>query len=277
MPSKKELGHHYRVTTLALLARLGYATTRQIAKAVFGVCDHSSRKMAGRTIRWLIERNLVVEKRDGDSVAGERMIALNRAGVDFLAREKPLPGGHAHARDWLRHAHAHRTACNSVYSAFAGDERDIDLGYTELEIRAGEVPMELAVFRYRMEDQVLQKIPDLLLHFHSNHGKPYWVEVENSWRGAKDFTKLIDFLRAMFNQPTPPVCAVWFVVTSQGANSIGKRLLSALAHGPRSGASRRSKELDARILANHILLSVLDQDTLELTDLELQPCEFSTP
>jgi predicted transcriptional regulator len=105
MASKMQQGRDYRSKTLMLLARLGYATTRQVAMAIWGSCNLSNRKMAGRTIRWLIQRGYVVEKRDGDSVAGERMVALTRAGAALLAEVMPLPGNRSHARDWLPTQH----------------------------------------------------------------------------------------------------------------------------------------------------------------------------
>ena len=44
MMNKQRQGQIYRVNTMRLLARLGYASTRQIARAVWAGCDESSRK-----------------------------------------------------------------------------------------------------------------------------------------------------------------------------------------------------------------------------------------
>ena len=55
--NKRTQGHIYRAQTLRLLAHLGYASTRQVTKAVWRECDESSRKMAGRTLRWLLEHS----------------------------------------------------------------------------------------------------------------------------------------------------------------------------------------------------------------------------
>lgn len=103
MKSKQQIGHEYRAKTLKFLARVGYATTRQIARAVLGVCDISSRKMAGRTIRSLLALGYLVQKRDGDSIAGEMMLALNRAGVAALAELVEMPNGRAHVTGFVMH------------------------------------------------------------------------------------------------------------------------------------------------------------------------------
>ncbi len=74
METKQQIGRRYRLMTLELLTRLGYATTRQVATGVFSDTEVSSRKMAGRTIRRLKRDGLIVNKRVGGSVAGEMMI-----------------------------------------------------------------------------------------------------------------------------------------------------------------------------------------------------------
>lgn len=267
MKSKQQIGREYRAKTLKFLARVGYATTRQIAMAVLGSCDMSGRKMAGRTIRSLFALGYLVKKRDGDSVAGEMMLALNRAGVAALAELAEMPHGRAHARDWLRHAHKHRTACNSVYAAVTRG-LDEDIGWSELEIRAGSAPAKLSAFSYIDDDGIsLQKIPDLLLH---GFAGPIWVEVENTWRGARDMQKLVCFLRRIFGRPVSLVEKVWFVVTAPGAKTIGERLHKALTHQQDSGYPRQIRELDAKILSEHLAIFQLDIDLLELTRLPLQ-------
>ena len=266
MKSKQQIGREYRVRTLKFLACVGYATTRQISMAVLGECDVSSRKMAGRTIRSLLTLGYLVKKRDGDSVAGEMILALNRAGVAALAEFVELPDGRAHARDWIRHAHKHRTACNSVFAALT---RGLDehIGWSELQIRAGSAPARLSAFNYKDDEgNSLQKIPDLLLHGASG---PIWVEVENGYRGARDFQKLVWFLRRIFEHPSPLVEKIWFVVTASGAKNIGKRLRVALTHLPDSGYPRQIRELDARILSERLAVYRLDADLLRLTPL---PC-----
>jgi len=271
MESKQQIGRQYRINTLFLLTRLGYATTRQIAAGVFGKCDVSSRKMAGRTVRALLDRGYLVAKREGDTVAGEQMVALTRAGATAIAKAAPLPASRGHARDWLRHAHEHRTVCNSVFAAMLGG-LDWHLGWTELEIRAGLAPPELSLFQYRDGDgHCLQKIPDLLLdgpeELDGQVRRPTWIEVENAYRGARDFTKLVWFLRRIFGRPAPPIEMVWLVVTSPAAKNIGKRLHAAMTHSLSSGYPCQIKELDARILANHIKVKQLDPDQLTLSSL----------
>jgi len=266
MPSKQAIGRDYRAKTMMFLARAGYATTRQVARAVMGACDVSGRKMAGRTIRRLRQLGLLVEKRDGDSIAGEQLVALNRSGVRALAETAPLPDGRPHARDWLRHSHKHRTACNSVFASMLRG-LDHDPGWTELEIRAGVAPAHLSAYQFRDDDGNLQqKIPDLLLH--STTGL-IWCEIENSWRGAKDFRKLVAFLRNMFDAPSPAVERVWFVTTAPVAKTIGKRLHAALTHDADSGYPRQVRELDARILKSCIAVFHLDPELLQLTPIDV--------
>lgn len=256
--NKREQGMHYRVQMLRALARLGYATTRQLAKIVWGRCDGSTRKMAGRTLRWLLDSGYIVTRRDADSVNGEQLAAVTIAGATWLARNgDPLPYGKAHARDWLRHAHSHRTACNSVYAAATGLYPN-RCAWSELEIRAGLAP--LGQLEYSFDGAVLGKIPDVLLELPAGLA---WVEVENSYRSDKDVAKVLASMRAMVIDKR--VTEVHFIITAPGAKSIGTRLRKALTHGPDSGWPRQVKELDARILAQYVKVSTLNSETLELS------------
>jgi hypothetical protein len=258
--SKRTRGNAYRVNTLRLLARVGYASTRQVARAVWWRCDESTRKMAGRTLRWLLERGYIVTRRDGDSINGEQLAAVTAAGAAWLAENgDPLPYGKAHARDWLRHAHSHRTACNSVYAAMCGLFPDT-AAWSELEVRAGLAPV--CKLEYTLDGVDTVKVPDLIA---DRADGLEWVEVENTWRSDKDLAKLIESMRAMFRGNGKGISCVHFVVTSPGAKTIGNRVRKALTHGPDSGWPRQVKELDARILANHIKVSQLDHETLTLT------------
>lgn len=257
--SKRTRGHAYRVNTLRLLARLGYASTRQVARAIWWRCDESTRKMAGRTLRWLLERGYIVTRRDGDSINGEQLSAVTAAGAAWLAEHgEPLPWGKAHARDWLRHAHSHRTACNSVYTAMCGLFPD-SVAWSELEVRAGLAP--ICKLEYCVDGIDTVKIPDLIAD-HANGVE--WVEVENTWRSDKDLQKMIESMRAMFRSSKGISC-VHFVITSPGAKTIGQRLHKAMTHDMDSGWPRQVKELDARILATRIKVSQLDPETLTLT------------
>lgn len=248
-----------------LLSRLGYATTRQIAVCLFGGCSVSERKQASRTLSYLIAGGYLVEKRNLGVVSGERMVALTRSGVLALGEHTELMGHKHHARDWLRHAHSHRTACNSVWAAcFRGL---LSPGWTELEIRSGLAPEALAMFNFKpIIGDVQQKIPDLLLTSYcgATFPTPIWVEVENTWRNGKDLRKLISFLRAMFYVKEPPISQVWFIVTSSGAIGISKRLRAAMAHGPKSEASLTIRELDSRIIEHHVRFFEQDHLTLDL-------------
>lgn len=257
--NKREQGMQYRVLVLRALARLGYATTRQLAKMVWWRCDDSTRKMAGRTLRWLLNRGYIVTRRNGDSVNGEQLAAVTATGATWLAENgAPLPYGKAHARDWLRHAHSHRTACNSVYTATVGLFPD-GCAWSELEIRAGLSP--LGQLQYRsLEGEVLNKIPDVIL---DRPNGLVWVEVENSWRSDKDLAKMVASMRAMAADKR--ITEVHFIITAPGSTTIGRRLRKALTHGPESGWPRQMKECDARLITQYIKVFTLNDDTLELS------------
>lgn len=191
--------------------------------------------------------------------SGELLYALNRAGVDVIKQHgNSLVAGKAHARDYLRHAHNHRSACNSVYVAWP-----IDDVFSELSVRTGEC--DLTRFEYRHEEAQIAKIPDLVA---VEDGRFVWIEVENSWRGEGDLAKLIDCLRTMFGRDHR-ISRMHFVVTSPAARTIGKRIKNRLTHGPESGWPRQIKELDARILAQHLAVSELNPETLELREMAL--------
>lgn len=258
----RELGAAYRVKTLKLLAALGYASTRQVARHLWGRCDESSRRMARRTLAWLHKNKMVVSRREGDGLSGathELLFALNRAGVDALKRfGEALVAEKSHARDYIRHAHSHRSACNSVFVAWP------TYVWSELSVRAGEC--ELPGFDYRYEGERIKKIPDLVAD--AGDGKFEWIEVENSWRGDRDLVKLIECLRTMFERDNR-ISRMHFVVTAPAAKTIGRRIKKRLTHGPESGWSRQVKELDARILAQHLAVSELDPETLQLRAIPL--------
>lgn len=273
MTSKQQIGHDDRVATMTLLTRLGYASTRQVAMGTYGACTASTRCMASRMLRDLLGRGLLVEKRDGDTINGERLVALSRAGVNALAQTAPLPAGRKHGRDWLRHAHSHRTASNSVFVAHAGlQSTNFHHGRTELEIQCGQAPDQLVPFHFRNDGELHQKIPDLLLSGAPGTA-PTWVEVENSWRSARDFRKLLGFLRSVFGMPAPPVRKVLFVSTSAASRSIGERLRAAMSHEHGSGYSRLVQERDRRILDGHIEVMRLDADLMTLCPVALYGSE----
>lgn len=260
--NKREQGMQYRVAALEALAHMGYATTRQIAMSLWGTCDGSSRKMAGRTLRWLSAKGYIVTKRDGDNVNGEQLSAVTAAGANWLATNgNPLPFGKAHARDWLRHAHSHRTACNSVYSSTMR-ELSPNCVWSELEIRAGLAP--LTHINYSHDGTEQKKIPDVLLRLPKGF---VWIEVEHSWRSDKDLAKVVASMRAMISDKR--IAHACFVITSSSAKTIGQRLRKALTHDSQSGWPRQVKELDAKILSGFMSVSTLNNDTLEM-----QPVKF---
>lgn len=257
--NKREIGQRHREETLVLLALVGYASTRQVARWVWDRCDNSTRKMAGRVLRRLLADGLIVAKRDNDDVNAEQLVALTKRGASEVAGLMPLVSGKVHARDYLRHAHKHRTMCNSVLVALP---RSLEAGYSELEVRSGKAP--LCSFEYHHVDggAIVSKIPDLIAE-HTN-GALEWFEVENTWRSDADLSKVVDFMRALFAQPGE-VARVHFVITDKRAKSIGERLRKRLTHGPESGWPRQIKERDARILAQHIAVSELNHDDLTLS------------
>ncbi|MDO3510591.1 hypothetical protein Q3P06_01575 [Ralstonia pseudosolanacearum] len=255
---KRQQGRHYRREALFALARLGYATTRQLARLLHGNCAESAVKMTGRTLRWLRDEGFVVAKRDGDSVTGELLVAVNARGAAWLSEQgEPLPRDKTHARDWLRHAHSHRTACNSVFVALTVQSPELAL-WSELEVRGKMAPLHS--IKYLFDNQEVGKVPDLLLE---TPGGLEWVEVENSWRRERDLDKMVASMRTMFRSSTANLARVHFVVTVLSAKTIGQRLRRKLTHHD-FAYSAPIRELDARILAQHVIVSTLDHERLEL-------------
>lgn len=239
----------HRLRAMIALSRLGYASSRQLARIVWGKITASSLRQAQRMIAVLSDERLIVVRRD--SMACQQMVALTASGVRWLSFE--IPGDKAHARDWLRHAHAHRTACNSVFAAIGAPA----YGYTELEIQSQQAPCK----------SLYHKVPDLLLTDSSGWT---WIEVEHSYRSAKDFEKVIQWLRWVFHDGNSQVREVWFVITRPGASTISQRLQAALTHQDfRDGTARQIRELDSRILHQHLKIWRLDHDSLELEPVPL--------
>ncbi|KKI12317.1 hypothetical protein XA67_20250 [Comamonas thiooxydans] len=260
-PTKKELGQIYRQRTLELLARLGYATTRQIARGVFGSCSISKRKMIGRTLIWLIEARFVVTKRLGESLFcrnNEAIYALTEAGAAAargLGAE--MVANKAHGRDYLRHEHAHRTMCNSVFCALEG------AAFSELEVRANEAPLTFVEVD-SSDFGVFKKIPDLIAKT-SDKTKLIWVEVENAYRSSKDLEKMLVAMRVMYqNREKFQLSHVLFVVTNDGATNIGSRLRERLLHERETGASVLLKRLDKEILGGFVRVATLDHEHMVL-------------
>lgn len=255
--NKREIGRANRELIFELLAQVGYATTRQVAQYVWSRCDNSTRKMAGRMLRRLLADGHIVAKRDNDDINAEQLVALTKKGaLEASGLNAHLPDGKVHARDYLRHAHRHRTACNSVFVALPVDW----IVHSELYVRAKKAP--IPSFEYHFEDAAVRKIPDLVAEHPDNTIE--WFEVENTWRSDVDLAKAVAFMRTLFSQPGQEVDRVHFVITDKRATSIGQRLRARLTHGPESGWPRQVKELDARILAKHIRVSLLDSDSLTL-------------
>lgn len=217
--------------------------------------------MASRTLRTLLERRLVVSKRGGQGVNRvnhEMLFALTQTGVEEVRRlGVQMANDKVHARDYIRHAHMHRTVCNSVYAALAGTRR-----WSELQVRSGESPVPK--FDYLVKEQKLCKIPDLVM---ADGAGFEWIEVENSWRNEADLIKVVDCMRVMFLEPDS-ITRMHFVVTAVGARHIGQRLKKRLTHTDFS-FHPRIRSVDALILARHLRISELNLNTLELTDLPL--------
>lgn len=219
--------------------------------------------MAERTLRSLRDDGYIVSCREGNSIHGEQLSALNRKGAELLSTiAVELPGGKHHARDWLRHAHKHRTACNSVFAAmYSRAESLAGSLWSELEVRARLAPLN--AFKYGHEGVVQDKIPDLISR--CSDGLE-WIEVENAYRSDGDLQKVVAFMRGLFHpDASAGVARVHFIITSNGANSIGARLRKAMTHDAHSAWPRQIKERDTDILAKRIRVSMLDADTLTLT------------
>lgn len=255
----KQQGKLYRKDVLTLLARVGYASTRQIAKGVWKRCDVSTRKMAGRTLRWLLDERLIVSRRESKGVINvnsELLYALTSKGAMEARRVgSPLVAEKIHARDFLKNSHSHRTACNSVFVALPNE-----VVWSELEVRA-RIP-RLHSFRYTFEGTEISKIPDLIAVTPDNRWE--WIEVENSWRSEKDLLKVRDCIRAMFRRESH-IAHMHFVVTVPGARTIGTRL-TKLMSSENFDEFVLTGELDTRILENHIKVSILNHETMTLTE-----------
>lgn len=254
--NKKELGEHRRKRAIELLARTGYASTRQIAFFLHGSCTESTRRMTRNTMGWLAKNKLVVSKREGTGVINvntEMLFALNAAGVQ-AARDLGVepPGGKLHARDYLRHAHSHRTACNSVFANLAA--RGIEV-WSELEVQSEQAPLKTHEF-WSSDDERLGKTPDLLVRRQQGLA---WVEVENAWRSEKDLQKMVDAMRSLFEQEIAE--SFHFYVTNAGGMRIRQRLMQKLTHGPESGWDASTRLLDER-LKRHIVVAAVDPETL---------------
>lgn len=271
MATKREIGFAYRVNALRVLSRLGYATTRQLARLILGGCDANQRKMVGRTLRWLSDNRYIVLRRNNDSINGEQLSALTTAGARWLLQhQEVLPGRKAHGRDWLRHAHSHRTACNSVFAAFGALAQEDT--FSELEVREDRCP--ISKFKFMLDNAEYLKIPDLVRKIETDEDVDAyeWIEVENSWRNDKDLLKMVNCMRAMFYNRNK-IFRVRFVVTSPAARSIQKRITKLMTHKADSGFSRIIRELDARILRDHLVFSELDHENLTLESLNLSPAK----
>jgi len=260
--ASRVLAVEHREATLQFIARVGYATVRQVARGVWGKADKSARMGAGRSLRWLLERNLVTRKRDGDTASCEYLYALTRAGVTALnGLDVSLPGGKAHGRDWLRYAHAHRNACNDVFASMYASKvlKETEMKvYSELEIRAGTAPV--CNLEYKSADgSRFSKIPDLLIV--GPRDRVTWIEVENAYRNDRDLQKVLSMMRAEALTEKPRVNQFVFYITAKGAVRIGERLKNALKPDP--GAAHGSiAAADTRILREMLFVFAIDRDTL---------------
>jgi len=262
--SKKQQGEQNRIKVMLFLAHVGYASLRQIAKAIWRRTDASALVMASRTVKWLTEQKLVVTKQD--SVTTQLLIALSKKGVDWLAlNDLELPDGKRHPRDWLRHAHAHRTACNSVYAILYSGDYLAPKIWSELEVRAEVSPVFEQKFGIKRDafsiEEIHAKIPDLVLE--DNDGIE-WIEVENCSRSDADFEKLIIAIRYMCFVKNSKISRVHIVIANAAAQRFRIRLKEHLASG--FGAfTAKQKARNQKLLRNgFIKFSRLNHTTLEL-------------
>jgi len=259
--ASRALAVEHREAILQFIARVGYTTTRQVAMAVWHKADKSARMCAGRSLRWLIGRNLLMRKRDGETASCEYLHALTRAGVLALnGLDISLPGGKAHGRDWLRYAHSHRNACNDVFALLYASEQAKAAQvavYSELEIRASLAPLSKLDYKHT-DGSRFSKIPDLLL---VGPGGVGWVEVENAYRNDRDLNKMLAMMRAEALSEIPRVSRFIFYVTAKGANRIGERLRRALSRDPAARPGTIAAA-DTKILREMLFVFAIDRDTL---------------
>ncbi|RQW19575.1 hypothetical protein EHS17_15295 [Rhodobacteraceae bacterium CH30] len=259
--STKEQGQENRESALRSCARLGYMTIRQFAMIQWRRCDKSAMRMAARTLQRLADDKLIVRRRDGDSITSEQLCALSAAGAGWVRENiEALPCDKKHGRDWIRHAHPHRTACNDAYAALRKRLAPGSGLVTELEVRSGE--LETPIISFTEDHKTVTKIPDLLL---TTREGVVWIEVEHSRRNDKDLERIIFAMRKMFSTESGVITVV-FIVTRPVARKIGERLRKKLTHNYADALPRQVKELDAKILSK-LTVFELNPETLELTSI----------
>lgn len=258
--SKRQLGQARRHEALRFLACVGYASTRQLAYALTGSTSKSSTVMVSRTVRWLIAHKLVTERRD--DLNHERLVALTKTGAQRIRDELELAGDRVHAHDLLRHAHAHRTVCNSVYANYW--HKGIE-ACSELEVRAGYAEnLSSITYKCNSEQEDVTKIPDLVVKEFRKDGRSLrsWVEVENGWRSERDLLRLVYLCKHVFQQRTPPFDRLVFIVAKPVARKIRSRLLAAMK---KIAGENGDLDLGGSIpeIMQRVLVHEIDSETLE--------------
>ncbi|WP_297575968.1 hypothetical protein [uncultured Deefgea sp.] len=229
--NKQQQGEINRLRVLLYISRVGYASLKQIARAIWQRTDASALVMTGRTLKWLTEEKYIVTRRD--TIKSELLVTLTKKSVRWLAeRDFTLPDHWKHARDWLRHAHAHRTACNSVYAClYSGDFSQPGV-WSELEIGARVSPIFQQTYEKQENAFVLKeihtKIPDVIAESATGFE---WIEVENCSRSEADFEKLIMAMRAMRFANDRQISNVHCIIASTAAERFSTRLKAYLVDG----------------------------------------------
>lgn len=269
---KKALGKENREITLKLISILGYATTRQIAKTLReNELSHSSLNSATRMLRIMRDEKLILTERLGDLINNEQIAGLADKGARYLNEE--FGDNRTNTRDYMRHQHAHRTACNSVFCAYPNTRLEVIAAlngrdrtvWSELEIRQGTAP--ICKFDFTYDGEKMQKIPDLLWLGEKDTAEGVqetlvWVEVENNWRSEKDLNKLVWAMQVMSTKPV----YFEFVITKSVAHSIKERLRVKLLHTKETGVPRQQMMRDDEIWKK-LTFKELNHETLALTDM----------
>lgn len=265
--NKQQQGEINRLRVLLYISKVGYASLKQIARAIWQRTDASALVMAGRTLKWLTEEKYIVTRRD--TIKSELLVTLTKKGTRWLAeRDFTLPDHREHARDWLRHAHPHRTACNSVHTCFYTGNYDNPGVWSELEIRAQIAPVFEQKYVIQRDAFALKeihtKIPDVIAE--STTGFE-WIEVENCSRSEADFEKLILAMRQMRFAKDTQISNVHCIIASPAAERFSTRLKAYLSGG--LGAfSPAQQQLNLQLLKEQFIkISRLNHSDITLESL----------
>lgn len=222
------IGMQRKFDVLYFLARIGYATTRQLAYFCMGSTSTKT-NMVNRTLAKMRGEKLIRER--FDRLGTERYVALTAAGARLAADKIPLlknvvPKAH----DNLRHVNSHRTACNGVLAyylrKYPPTARHECL--SELEIASDKSIARMSYWS-QTDTKTLNKTADCELKIlRDGRWHTHWVEVENCSRSPRDLKRLVAFCRQWYRSRYNNFDQQTFVVADDSARAIGRRLTKAL-------------------------------------------------